>query len=51
MVLYYDGEHGMHSQKVLRNRKLVADKGYSGLASCEGLVLVDVTDAVLQRKK
>lgn len=19
MVLYYDGEHGMHSQKVLRN--------------------------------
>lgn len=51
MVLYYDGEHGMHSQKVLRNRKLVADKGCPEFAHCEGIVLLDVTDAVLQRKK
>lgn len=38
----------MHGQKVLRNRKLVADKGCSGFAGC-AIVLWNVTDAVLQR--
>lgn len=45
MVLYYAQPEGFEKQKA------VADKGCSGFAGCEGIVLLDVTDAVLQRKK